>query len=243
MYNMQYMRVFPAVDIQNGRAVRLFEGDPDLETVYFVDPVGAVLYWQDQGAEWLHLVDLDAATGRGDNRAVLKQIAAAAEIPFEVGGGVRSLSSAWELIELGAARVVVGTVAVKQPEILDAMLEALGAEKTVVSMDAKGAEVMVSGWAQGSGETVTRTAERLWSQGVTDLIYTDVSRDGTLIGLDLDMMAQVRQIWPGKLVVGGGIATNDDLRALQVLEVEGAIVGKALYEGKISLKQWIQPAT
>lgn len=219
--------------------MRLFEGRPELETVYFEEPLEAALHWQAQGARFLHLVDLDAATGRGENRAVIRRIAERLEVPFEVGGGVRSLEAAQGLLELGAKRVVVGTVAVKQPEILTAMLEAFGPERVVVSLDARGLEVVVSGWAEGTAQDATELALRMHEAGVRTLIYTDVRRDGTLQGLDLEVVARVRESWPGFLIAGGGIAADADLEGLQRLGVEGAITGKALYEGRIDLSRWI----
>lgn len=233
------MLVIPAVDIQAGRAVRLFEGDPNQETVYYENPVEAALHWQRQGAQMLHLVDLDAATGRGENRAALREIAQSIAIPFEVGGGVRSVEAAQEILALGAARVVVGTAAVKAPEVLSQMLQAFGAERVVVSLDARGLDVVVSGWMEGTALEAPGLSLRMWEMGVRTLIYTDVRRDGTLAGLDLEVVRQVRAAWPGFLIAGGGIASDADLRGLQNLGVEGAITGKALYEGRIDLKKWV----
>lgn len=231
--------VIPAVDIQSGRAVRLFEGDPDRETVYFADPLEAALHWQNQGARLLHLVDLDAATGRGENRAVLGRIAGRVAVPFEVGGGVRNVEAAREILSLGASRVVVGTIAVKAPEVLREMLWEYGAERVVVSLDAKGLDVVVSGWAEGTAKSVQDLAIQMWDTGVRTLIYTDVRRDGTLAGLDLDVVREVRGAWPGFLIAGGGIASDADIEGLQRMGVEGAITGKAIYEGKINLARWV----
>lgn len=219
--------------------MRLFEGDPSRATVYFEDPLEAALHWQSQGARFLHLVDLDAATGRGENRSVLRRIAEKLSIPFEVGGGVRSQEAARELIGLGAARVVVGTVAVKEPRVLRAMLAEFGPERVVVSLDAKGLEVVISGWAETTAQDVRDLAKTMHRMGVQTLIYTDVRRDGTLAGLDLEAVREVRQSWPGYLIAGGGIAHDADLEGLQKLGVEGAITGKAIYEGRIDLKRWV----
>ncbi|RDI96682.1 1-(5-phosphoribosyl)-5-[(5-phosphoribosylamino)methylideneamino]imidazole-4-carboxamide isomerase [Meiothermus sp. QL-1] len=232
------MLVIPAVDIQGGRVVRLYEGDPSRETVYFNDPVEAALHWQAQGAPMLHLVDLDAATGRGENRKVIADIAQNLGVPFQVGGGVRSLEAAQALLALGAQRVVVGTVAVKAPGVLEAMLETLGPERVVVSLDARGLEVVVSGWTEATPLQVPEACRRFWAAGVRTLIYTDVRRDGTLRGLDQGPVRVVRAAWPGQLIAGGGIASEADLEALRGLGVEGALVGRALYEGRIDLGRW-----
>lgn len=217
----------------------MFEGDPKQETVYYENPVEAALHWQTKGARMLHLVDLDAATGRGENRAVLREIAQSLAIPFEVGGGIRSVEAAREVLTMGANRVVVGTVAVKAPEVLGRMLREFGAERVVVSLDARGLEVVVSGWAEGTALQVQNLSLRMWDMGVRTLIYTDVRRDGTLAGLDLEVVRKVRAAWPGFLIAGGGIASDADLHGLQNLGVEGAITGKAIYEGRIDLKQWV----
>ncbi len=233
------MRVIPAVDIQGGRAVRLFEGDPERATVYFEDPLEAARHWQAKGASFLHLVDLDAALGRGDNQQVIGRVATALDVPFEVGGGVRSLERAQALLALGARRVVVGTVAVRQPEVLASMLETLGPEKVVVSVDARGLTVVVAGWQERTALEATELSARLWHQGVRALIYTDVRRDGTLLGVDPTLMATMRRAWPGELIVGGGVGSDRDLEILSELGVDGVIVGKALYEGRVSLERWV----
>ncbi len=234
------MLVIPAVDIQSGRAVRLYEGDPNQETVYYQNPVEAALHWQKQGARMLHLVDLDAATGRGENRAVLREVAASIDIPFEVGGGVRSIEAAREILALGASRVVVGTIAVKAPEVLGQMLHEFGPERVVVSLDARGLEVVVSGWQEATPLSALDLLRDWVAMGVRTVIYTDVRRDGTLKGLDLEVVARVREAWPHQLIAGGGIAGPEDLKALEALGVEGALVGKALYEGRVRLRDWVQ---
>ncbi len=233
------MLVIPAVDIQGGRAVRLYEGDPDRETVYFEDPLEAARHWQEKGARYLHLVDLDAATGRGENRAVLARVARGLELPFEVGGGVRSLEAAKALIALGADRVVVGTLAVRDPAAFRALLAELGPERVAVSVDAKGLEVVVAGWQEAAGLAAPDLAQRLWAEGVKTLIYTDVRRDGTLKGMDEAPVAAMRDAWPGSLIAGGGVGSDEDLHLLKRLGVDAAIVGRALYEGRVHLEDWV----
>ena len=226
-------RVIPCVDIQSGRAVRLYEGDPDQETIYFESPLEAALHWQNLGATLLHLVDLDAATGRGQNREIIAQICARVSVPVEVGGGIRDFESAQRLLESGVSRVVIGTAAVKTPELVSELLERYGPEKIVVSLDARDGYVAVSGWAQGSSVTIAAMTREMTARGLRTLIFTDVTRDGTLRGLNAELMARVRDLWKGELMVGGGVANVQDVRLLEGLHIEGAIVGRALYEGTL----------
>ncbi|WP_293914142.1 1-(5-phosphoribosyl)-5-[(5-phosphoribosylamino)methylideneamino]imidazole-4-carboxamide isomerase [Deinococcus sp.] len=225
--------ILPCVDIQRGRAVRLYEGDPERETVYFESPKAAARHWADLGARLLHLVDLDAATGRGENAAIIAEIAAHLDIPVEVGGGIRDRARAEALLELGVSRVVLGTAAVQNPELVSALLAAHGSDRVVVSLDARGLEVVTHGWAQGSGVAVAQLTARFTDLGLETLIFTDVSRDGTLRGLDAELMAQVRGLWTRSLIVGGGVRDLADVALLSELRIEGAIVGRAIYEGTL----------
>ncbi|KGQ20984.1 1-(5-phosphoribosyl)-5-[(5-phosphoribosylamino)methylideneamino]imidazole-4-carboxamide isomerase [Thermus filiformis] len=231
------MLVLPAVDILKGQAVRLYEGRPEEATVYFQDPVEAALFWQERGARMLHLVDLDRALGRGENLAALRRVAQSLRIPFQVGGGIRSLETLQEVLDLGAARAVVGTVALKDPPLLERMLD-LARDRLALALDARGGEVVVAGWQEGSGRKVEEVLAGWKDLGVKTVIFTDVSRDGTLKGLDLEAVARVREAWPFTLIAGGGVASEEDLLALKALGVDGALVGKALYEGRIDLGRW-----
>lgn len=224
--------VIPAVDIQQGRAVRLFEGDPSRETVYYDDPVDAARHWDGLGAPWLHVVDLDAALGRGDNRAAIAQIAGAVGAKVEVGGGVRSVAVATALLER-VERVVLGTVAIREPAVMDGLLATYGPERVCVSVDARGDRVAVAGWAELTDIDAAEFAASLAERGVQHLIFTDVGRDGTLLGVDPDPVARVRDAFPGDLVAGGGVATQDDIDTYERLGLQGAIVGRALYEGTV----------
>ena len=226
--------ILPCVDIQSGRAVRLYEGDPERETVYFDSPLAAARHWVSLGAPMLHLVDLDAATGRGENRAVIAEIVRGVGVPIEVGGGVRDRAAADALLGLGAERVVIGTAAVRSPELVAELIAAHGPERVVVSLDARGLEVATHGWAQGSGVQVAELTPGLAHAGLATLIFTDVTRDGTLRGLDRELMRQVRTLWTDTLIVGGGVAGVDDVRLLAEEGIEGAIVGRAIYEGTLA---------
>ncbi len=230
--------ILPCVDIQRGRAVRLYEGDPERETVYFDSPLRAAQHWVSLGATMLHLVDLDAATGKGDNRDLIAHMVREVGVPVEVGGGVRSRQAADDLLRLGVSRVVIGTAAVARPALVSELLQAHGSEAVVVSIDARLSEsgqleAATHGWAQGSGVQVAELTTQLAAAGLEHLIFTDVSRDGTLRGLDRDLMGQVRRLWLNTLLVGGGVADQSDVALLQELNIEGAIVGRALYEGTL----------
>jgi phosphoribosylformimino-5-aminoimidazole carboxamide ribotide isomerase len=179
-------------------------------------------------------VDLDAATGAGENREIILSIAKTLNVPVEVGGGVRSVEAARILLEGGVQQVVIGTVAVTNPEIVDSILESFGVGAVIVSIDARDGLVAVKGWAETSHTHATDLAARVWTQGVRTLIYTDVTRDGTLEGLDEKPLEEIRAAWAGRLIAGGGVASSQDLELLERVGIEGAIVGRALYEGTLA---------
>jgi phosphoribosylformimino-5-aminoimidazole carboxamide ribotide isomerase len=215
--------------------VRLREGDPDRETVYFEDPRAAAAHWVGLGARELHVVDLDAAIGTGDNRALIGELAAAsaaAGARVEVGGGVRSraVADAW----LAAVhRVVLGTVAVTDPDLVAELIAAYGPDRVAVSVDARAGKVAVRGWKETSAVDAAELAAAMAERGVRHLIYTDVARDGTLQGVDPEPVVAMRAAFPHVLVAGGGVAVDADLDLYAALGLDGAIVGRALYEGTV----------
>jgi phosphoribosylformimino-5-aminoimidazole carboxamide ribotide isomerase len=225
--------VIPAVDIQRGRAVRLFEGDPERETVYFEAPIDAARHWAGLGAAWLHVVDLDAALGRSNNAELIRGLAAGVGARVELGGGVRSVESAAEWLE-HVERVVLGTVAIYEPEVVEALVAEFGAERVAVSIDAREGLVAVHGWSEVTDVEATDLAGRVAGLGVRHLIYTDIARDGTLRGVDEAPVARMRGAFPHRLVAGGGVATDADLELFERLGLDGAVVGRALYEGGIT---------
>jgi phosphoribosylformimino-5-aminoimidazole carboxamide ribotide isomerase len=216
----------------------LYKGDPKQETVYFQSPLEAARHWVNLGAEQVHLVDLDAATGAGNNRDLILEIARELSVPVEVGGGVRSVDAARALLTGGVAQAVIGTVAVTQPEVLHACLESFGAGAIIVSIDAKDGLVAVKGWAETSHTHATDLASKVWEAGVRTLIYTDITRDGTLEGLDAKPLEAMRAAWNGRLIAGGGVRDTKDLDLLHAIGIEGAIVGRALYEGTLKYGDW-----
>jgi phosphoribosylformimino-5-aminoimidazole carboxamide ribotide isomerase len=227
------LEIVPAVDVQRGRAVRLFEGDPEQETVYFNTPLEAARHWADLGAQTLHFVDLDAALGSGDNRAAIEAMARGVNVTTEVGGGVRSVETAERWLEV-VDRVVLGTVVLDDPSVADRLIERFGPERVVVSVDAKHGRVAVRGWKDVTGVQATDLARQMAERGVRELIYTDVTRDGTLQGVDERPVQAIRDAFPHRLVAGGGVATDADVTLYERLGLQGAIVGRALYEGTIT---------
>ena len=211
--------------------MRLFEGDPERETVYFENPLDAARHWQGLGAELLHLVDLDAALGRGDNAAIIEQIAGLG-VRTELGGGVRSLADARGWLEL-VDRVILGTAAVTNPDLVGELLELYGPERVVVSLDARDGLVAIRGWTETSSVDAFALAGDLAARGLRTLIYTDVTRDGTMLGVNPEPVERMRAAFPHELLAGGGVAADADLDLYARLGLNGAIVGRALYEGKI----------
>lgn len=225
--------VIPAVDVQRGRAVRLYEGDPEQETVYFNDPLDAARHWADLGASWLHLVDLDATLERGANTEVIAAIAGAVDARVEVGGGVRSVEDAERWLRV-VDRVVIGTLAVRSPDTVSALVDRFGPDAIAVSVDARGRRVAVRGWVEETTVDAVDLARDMYRRGVQNLIYTDIDRDGTMRGVDPEPVTAVRDAFGGELVAGGGVARDADLVLYETLGLQGAIVGRALYEGTIS---------
>lgn len=232
------MDLYPAIDLLDGRCVRLYQGDYGRSTVYGDDPVAQALAFQSEGAPWVHVVDLDAArTGEPRNREVVAAIAGALDVPVQTGGGVRSVDAADALFTAGVARVVLGTAALEDPDLV----RRLAAEHAVaVGLDARGTEVAVRGWLEGSGTDVIELAVAFQDAGVAALVVTEIGRDGTLSGPDVDGLAAVLAATTVPVIASGGIGTLDDVRALADLTVHGralsgAITGRAVYEGAFTV--------
>jgi len=239
------LELYPAIDLRAGRCVRLHQGDFAAETVYDDDPVAVARAFALAGAPWIHVVDLDAArTGEPANLAVVERIVAAVDCPVQVGGGVRSEAAADALVLAGASRVVVGTAAVEEPELV----ERIGARhpgRVAVGLDARGREVAVRGWVAGSGVDLLALAERFEASGVAALIVTEIGRDGTMEGPDLDQLRAVLEVTAVPVIASGGVGTLADLVALADLRVptehgrprslSGAIAGRAIYEGRFTV--------
>jgi phosphoribosylformimino-5-aminoimidazole carboxamide ribotide isomerase len=236
------MDLYPAIDLRDGRCVRLYQGDYARQTVYAHDPVAQAQAFVAEGASWIHVVDLDAArTGEAANRAVVAAIAAAVDVPVQAGGGVRDDAAADTLLAAGVRRVVVGTAALADPAWVR-RLAARHPGRVAVGLDARGRDVAVHGWTEGSGRDLVDVARGFDDAGVAALVVTEIGRDGTLAGPDLGQLGDVLAATGLDVVASGGVGTLADLRALAALDVggrrlAGAIVGRALYEGAFALPE------
>ena len=232
---MKRLILLPAVDVQAGQAVRLVQGEAGSETSYG-DPLQAALTWQSQGAEWIHLVDLDAAFGRGDNRGLLADVVAEMTIAVELSGGIRDDQSLAAALATGCARVNLGTAALENPDWTARVIAEHG-ERIAVGLDVRGTTLAARGWTQEGGELFA-TIERLNAAGCSRYVVTDVTKDGTLRGPNIDLLRQVCAATDAPVIASGGIAQLADLEALRALAgIEGAIVGKALYAEAFTLPE------
>ena len=233
------MLIIPAIDLREGRCVRLVEGRLDQETIYSDDPVAMGLSWQQQGAKHLHVVDLDGAfAGSPKNLAIIKQIIATLDIPVQVGGGIRNLEAIEELFASGASRVILGTAAIRNPELVQEACRKFG-EGIVVGIDGKNGKVAIQGWGVTVEKTTLELALEMKEFGVKRVLFTDIKRDGTLQGPNLEATGELARKSGLKVIASGGVSVLDDLRELKKLEVDGVdsvIMGKALYAGTVKLQ-------
>ena len=234
------MIIYPAIDIRGGRCVRLTEGRFDAETVFADDPAEMALKWAGLGAEFLHLVDLDGAlAGEGKNVPVIQRILKSVSIPVQLGGGIRNLETIEKLLELGVTRLILGSAAVKNPELVAEACKKYPGH-IAVGIDAKNGEVAIEGWGQGSGVAATELAKKMASFGVETIIYTDISRDGMLSGVNVEATAALARACGVPIIASGGVASLDDIRRVKAVEgdgVQGCITGKAIYTGAVDLKE------
>ena len=229
------MEIIPAIDLRNGKCVRLFQGDYGQETIFSDDPVSVALRWQSEGARRLHIVDLDgAAKGEPSNLEAIEDIIAAIDIPVQVGGGIRSIETIEQLFAAGVERAILGTVAVEKPDLVKEACQRFG-DQIIVSIDAKDRMVATRGWLQKSTVTASELASKMIELGVMRFIYTDISRDGTLTSPNFEAIAELLSQVNVPVIAAGGISSVQHLTRLAELGVEGAIVGKAIYTGDVKL--------
>ncbi|MDQ2087694.1 1-(5-phosphoribosyl)-5-[(5-phosphoribosylamino)methylideneamino]imidazole-4-carboxamide isomerase [Herbivorax sp. ANBcel31] len=234
------MIIYPAVDIKDGKCVRLVQGEFDKVTVYSDDPVEMALKWEKLGAEYLHIVDLDGArTGEAQNTSIVSEMAVNLGIPVQLGGGIRSIELIEGVISKGVQRVIIGTSAVKDPDLVKQAVETFQ-ENVVIGIDAKDGMVAIDGWAKTSEFTAVGFANKMVELGAKTIIYTDISRDGMLTGPNLTAMKEMAKEVDAEIIASGGVSNLQDIKNLKETGVSGVIVGKALYTGDVDLKQAIK---
>jgi 1-(5-phosphoribosyl)-5-[(5-phosphoribosylamino)methylideneamino] imidazole-4-carboxamide isomerase/N-(5'phosphoribosyl)anthranilate isomerase len=231
------LHLLPAVDVADGQAVRLVQGAAGTETAYG-DPLDAALAWQADGAEWIHLVDLDAAFGRGSNAPLLAEVVSRLDVQVELSGGIRDDESLTRALSTGAARVNIGTAALEDPEWCDRVCGEYG-DRVAIGLDVRGRTLAARGWTREGGD-LWEVLERLDKAGASRYVVTDITKDGTMKGPNLDLLREVCARTDAPVIASGGVSTLDDLRALATLEpvgVEGVIAGKALYAGAFTVAE------
>ncbi len=230
--------LFPSIDIRSGRVVRLSQGEATRQTVYGDDPVAVAERFVEQGASWIHVVDLDRALGTGDNLPAVAQIAnrVGSRVRLQLGGGFRTLELVRAGLDLGVARVVIGTAAAVDPSFVASAVSATGCERLAVGIDTREGKVALRGWTETSTERAEELARRVVADGIDTVIYTDIGRDGMLGGPDLAGAAALLTTG-ARVIVSGGVASADDIRGARASGLAGVIVGRALYEGRLTLSE------
>ena len=234
------MIIYPAIDIRGGRCVRLTEGRFDAETVFADDPAEMALKWAGLGAEFLHLVDLDGAlAGEGKNVPVIERILQSVSIPVQLGGGIRNLETIEKLLSLGVTRLILGSAAVKNPALVEEACKKYPGH-IAVGIDAKNGEVAIEGWGKGSGVAATELAKKMAAYGVETIIYTDISRDGMLSGVNVEATAALARACGVPIIASGGVASIEDIRRVKAVEADGVqrcSIGKAIYTCSVDLQE------
>lgn len=235
------MQLYPAIDIRNGQCVRLRQGQFHDQEVYSNSPVKVAKQWENQGATFIHLVDLDGALhGHGVNEDVIKEIANSVSIPVQVGGGIRTIKDIENKINLGVNRVIIGTKAVENPAFIREAINTFGAERIVIGIDAKNGMVAIEGWEKVSNYNAVTLATEMKELGVKTIVYTDIAKDGMLQGPNVECTKEMVDVTGLDIIASGGVSSLKDLESVNQVHVHGAIIGKALYENRINLEEAIQ---
>jgi len=230
------MKIIPAIDLMDGKVVRLYKGDPNQKTVYSDNPIEIAKKWESAGADILHLVDLDATLGIGSNLDMIKKILESVSIPVEVAGGLRDKSLVLEVAKL-SERIVLGTLAFKDKSLLKLLLSELGSKKIVISVDHKDGEIVIHGWQKDTGIKLIPAINEFLEMGFTEFLLTNVSRDGTMEGPDLEFLEQACILSNANIIASGGISNIADVADVKEKNAFGVILGKALYENKVSIEE------
>ena len=230
------MKIIPAIDLMDGKVVRLVKGDPKNKTIYSDNPVEMAKKWEKTGADRIHVVDLDATLGRGSNLQIIKKIAQQVSVPIQVAGGLRNEDTISDALSF-APKAVLGTFAFKNKEILPEILAKFGKDRIIISVDQLNGKIVIDGWQQSTGIDLISGVESFLKLGLSEFLLTSVDRDGTLLGPDLESLKKACKIKNAKIIASGGISNIQDTIAVKKCGAFGVILGKALYDGKISIKE------
>ena len=237
------MQLIPAIDLMNGKIVRLTKGDPKTAKVYeekFGTPLEAAKRWRDEGAGKLHIIDLDAAFAIGNNHSVIAEIAKNVRLPIQVGGGIRNYETAEKLFQTGITQVILGALAFSDPSAIGKIQRKFGKDSVIVALDNREGQIMVEGWQTETAVSVYEALEKYTQLNVSRFLITSIAQDGMLTGPDLQTLSEATLHPNAKIIAAGGIGSLGDLAALNEIGVEGAVIGKALYEGRFTLKEAIK---
>ncbi|MEM2103312.1 MAG: 1-(5-phosphoribosyl)-5-[(5-phosphoribosylamino)methylideneamino]imidazole-4-carboxamide isomerase [Candidatus Bathyarchaeia archaeon] len=232
------MRIFPAIDLMNGKVVRLFKGDPETAKTYdyLGEPVAIAKKWEENGADAIHIVDLDAAFGSGNNIATISEIVKRVNLPLHVGGGIRSIQMAETLLNMGVDNIILGTLAFRKPDVIESIRKKFG-DCIIIALDHLNGKVMVEGWRKPVELEVKNALKRFLEFQVKTFLVTSISRDGTFGGVDVDVLRQACACQEARIIAAGGVGSLKDLAVLKQIGVHGVVIGKALYEGIFTLKE------
>jgi len=238
------MIIFPAIDIQKGKAVRLKQGKADHSTIFSEDPISTALAWQKAGATWLHIIDLDGAfEGKPTNQKLIKQICSAVSIPVQLGGGIRDINTATAYLDAGVTRLIIGTMALENPDLFEKLCNTFP-NSIGVSLDSEAGTLKTKGWVNDSGLNIENVLPSLIAKGAAFIIYTDIERDGMQTGLNINTLTSIATLSTIPVIAAGGVSCLDDIIKLYPLskssKLIGAISGKAIYEGTLNLSEAIQ---
>lgn len=236
------MKVIPAIDLMNGKVVRLSQGDPATAKAYdqWGSPLQTAMFWKSQGAGRLHIIDLDAAFCRGNNKAVIAEIARTASLPIQVGGGIRTINTVEELLKTGVSHVILSSLAFANPNLIQKLQERFGSDVVIIAIDNKNGKVMVEGWKTATTLTISAALEKFAKIGVKHFLVTSIARDGMLSGPDIKTLKEVCSRPGAKVIAAGGISRLPDLVTLRQIGVDAVVIGKALYERRFTLKEALE---
>ncbi len=234
------MLIIPAVDLKNGKCVQLVQGKPGTEQVIIENPVQVALNWQELGAEAIHVIDLDGALGGRDNLNIVKQIVQEVSVPIQFGGGIRSPEYARELLDLGIERVILGTMAIEKPQIIEELSSEYGADRIMVSLDSKDSKVVIKGWTEKTSKTAPEMGQILQEKGAGGILFTNVDVEGLMEGFYIEPALELVQSVEIPVVYSGGVTTVDDVKKLKTTGAAGVVIGSALYKEKINFKEALE---